>query len=130
MRVFGLGTDYEVDWTAPYPPATGFKLRLIKGDLVSPKLEGGTPRPGRALEKPNGFNVIPRDVRRDWIGFPGRPFFSVRVGRFGFYIGHKVFGVDSPAYLDYPGLSSKDVYEGSRAMTGFTARFTTKLGVT
>ena len=130
MRVFGHATDAIKKWTAPYPESTGFKLRLIRGDLVSPELEGGTPRPGRALEKPNWFNVIPRDVQRDWIGFPGRPFFSVRIGRFGFYIGHKVFGVDSPAYLDYPGLSSKDVYEGSRAMTGFTLRPTTKLGVT
>lgn len=50
-------------------------------------------------------------------------------GRFGFYIGWKAFGADSDAYKDFPGINADEIYSGSVALTGFTARFTTKLAI-
>lgn len=126
MRVFGYATDKEQDWTAPYPRGVvGMKLRILGGSLVSPDIDSGVFRPGRESEGANWFTVIPKEVRVRFYKKPCKPFVSFGLGRFGFYFGHKVFGMDSPAYLDYPGIVSGDVYPGSRAMTGFTARFTT-----
>lgn len=128
MRVFGYATDPEALWTAPFPEArVGFKARLLGGDLLSPDVSSGAMRPGREREGRNWFTVIPDTVRRAVHGKPRKPFVSVRVGRFGFYLGHKVFGVDSEAYRDYPLVRPEDVYDGSRAITGFTARMSFNL---
>lgn len=106
MQVFGYATDS--DWTAPFPAANGFKLRLLGGDEVSPD---------------DWKN--PTRVRRRYFRFPCRPFFSCRYGQFGFYIGNgKVFGVDNEDLKKFPSINPAEVYEGSRAMQGFTWRFT------
>lgn len=134
MRVFGLCNDPK-SWTNPFPEADtvdgikgadGFIIALRGGDTVS---GAGWELRGEATagSKPNYFNAIPSRVRRIFFWLPLLPFLSVRWGRFGFYIGFKVFGFDSPAYKDWPGVNPREVYEGSLALTGFTFRFTTKL---
>lgn len=128
MRVHGYATDTREEWTTPFPKARiGFKARLLGGDLLSPDIAGGILRRGAEGQKKNFFNTIPIDVRRKRADRPRWPFLSVRVGRFGFYVGHKVFGVDSPAYTDWPGLSADEVFFGSQAVSGFTARFSTSI---
>lgn len=109
MVVFGYATDAREHWTAPYPAADGRKFRLLRGDLLSPD----------SWQKPI-------HVRRAWLSIP-RPFFSWRKGRFGFYIGWKVFGVDNEDLKKFPSVNPAEVYVGSIAMQGFTWRFTTKL---
>lgn len=139
MRVFGKASDAEQFWTSPFPREEdciklrgvplGITWRLLGGDMLSPHIRSGVFRPGRELEGKNFFTVIPIIVTRMWVGRPGCFFFSLRVGRFGFYVGHKVFGVDSAAYRDYPLVLPEDVYEGSRALSGLTCRFSTSIGV-
>ena len=108
MRVFGLATDAPEEWTAPFPTASGYKLRLMGGDEVSPD---DWHRPTR--------------VRRRYFRFPCRPFFSMRIGRFGFYIGSgKVFGVDNEDLKKFPSINPVEVYVGSQAIQGWTVRFT------
>lgn len=139
MRVFGYATDDKSRWTAPFPEGpdcvelklvqgtilVGWKARLLGGDMMSPW--GWQLRPeATANTAPNFFNAIPERTRRLFLSFPCLPFFSVRIGRFGFYIGWKVFGVDSPAYKDYPGVNPSEVYDGSQAFSGLTMRFTNK----
>ena len=129
MNVFGHATDPRERWTAPFPEARiGVKLRLLGGDLLDPDLSTGTMRPGREAEGRNWFTVIPGWVRRAYYPRACKLFLSARAGRFGFYVGHKVFGVDLEMYLDYPGVGDDDVYVGSRAMSGLTARFSKNLG--
>ncbi|MRR50800.1 MAG: hypothetical protein EG825_07760 [Rhodocyclaceae bacterium] len=55
---------------------------------------------------------------------PGQ-YIAVRAGRFGFYIGSKIYGVDSPAYPLWL-CDAADVFPGSMALC-MTARFTRKL---
>lgn len=127
MRVFGHSTDSQSEWTAPYPKRSGIKLRLMGGDMLQPEIKSGTPRPGREKETRNYFNTIPTTIVRAVYARARKPFVSVRIGRFGFYAGHKVFGVDSEAYKDFPLVLASDVYDGSQALSGFTWRFTTNL---
>ena len=48
----------------------------------------------------------------DWVPFIG--------GKAG-YAGYKIYGFDSPAYLNWPGITEADVFEGSQALC-FTCR--------
>lgn len=122
MYVIGIATDQESNWTTPYPRSRfGLIARLLKGDYMAPDLSDVTMRPGRESEAPNWFNCIPRHITRKTVGW--RPFVAVGIGCWGVYAGWKVYGVDSPAYLDYPGIGKYEVYDGSRAMVG-TLRFT------
>lgn len=126
MNVHGHATDPRETWTAPYPVADGFKFRLLGGDMMSPwgwKLR----EEATAGSKPNFFNAIPERTRRLYFRIPCLPFVSFRIGRFGAYFGFKVFGVDSDAYKDYPGVHPSEVYVGSQAVSGFTMRFTGSL---
>jgi hypothetical protein len=120
MIVTGYATDNDTDWTKPYPPGRfGVVLRLLRGDTMSPDLSDATLRPGQTVI--NWFNAVPKRIFRDVVGY--RPFISIGIGCWGVYMGWKVYGVDSTAYLDYPGVSKDDVYDGSQAMVG-TLRFT------
>ena len=125
MNVTGFASDSESTWTSPYPPARfGATFRLLRGDAMRPDLSNVTMRPGREGEAPNWFNCIPVGVCRRVVWY--RPFMALRVGRFGVYVGWKVYGVDSEAYYDYPSVRQTDVYVGSRALAG-SLRFTTSL---
>jgi uncharacterized protein (DUF3820 family) len=50
------------------------------------------------------------------------PFLCVKMGRFGFYAGWKVYGADLPEYLHW--IDVEDIYPGSQAMV-LTIRFFT-----
>lgn len=123
MKVFGLqivvqgGASDEIEATTPYPTANGFILRLMGGDVVHPLGDGDWFKP------PYFARVL-----RFRVPLPVMPFFSVRIGRFGFYIGSKVFGVDSPAYAAWM-VPEDEVYEGSLAMMLCSIRFTRRLGL-
>ena len=122
MKVTGFSTDNEADWTTPYPRSRfGLIVRLLKGDYMAPDLSDVVMRSGRETETPNWFNCIPLNITKKVVGY--RPFVSIGIGWWGVYMGWKVYGVDSPAYLDHPGVSKDDVYDGSQAMVG-TLRFT------
>lgn len=126
MQVYGWSTDDERDWTAPFPTAfIGVKLRLLGGDILDPVNGTWELRPGQPVgTPPNWFNAIPRGVYRAFQSRRVLPFFSFGIGRFGGYIGYKIYGVDKYEYLDYPLVAKQDVYEGSRAMC-LTMRLTT-----
>lgn len=125
MNVTGYALDAPANWTRPYPATwAGALLRLVRGDYLAPHLSDVRMRAGRETEAPNWFNCIPARVTRKVVGW--RPFVALRLGRFGVYAGWKVYGVDSAAYLDYPGVKVTDVFDGSRALVG-TLRFTRRL---
>ncbi len=109
MLVIGYATDSKDQWTAPFPEANGTKFRLLRGDLCSP----------------DSWHS-PVHVRRAWITMP-RPFFSARIGRFGMYVGWKVFGADNEDLKKFPSVNPAEVYAGSMAMQGCTIRFTSQL---
>ena len=120
MKVTGYATDPEAHWTTPYPDGVvGVTARLLRGDYMAPDLSDAVLRSGEIVV--NWFNAIPKRITRKVVGW--RPFVSIGIFGFGVYAGWKVYGVDSTAYLDYPGITQADVYDGSRAMVG-TLRFT------
>lgn len=122
MIVTGFSTDPKSNWTTPYPRSRfGLIVRLLRGDYMAPDLSDVVMRPGKS--EVNWFNAIPLRITRKVVGW--RPFLSIGISWWGVYMGWKVYGVDSPAYLDYPGVSKDDVYDGSQAMVG-TLRFTKK----
>lgn len=124
MNVTGYSTDDRSEWTTPYPrDVIGLKVRVLRGDVMFPDLSDAVLRPGKT--EVNWFNAIPLRVSRYTVGW--RPFFSIGIGSFGVYAGWKPYGVDSPAYLDYPGITEADVYDGSLAMVP-TLRFTLSRG--
>lgn len=125
MKITGFALDDPATWTDPYPTEKyGFKLRLLKGDVMYPDWAcGWTMRAGREGDERNWFSAIPKGVVRETVWY--RPFISLGLWRWGMYLGWKVFGVDSPAYLDYENITLADVYTGSRAMVP-TMRLTTR----
>lgn len=94
MKVFGTGVSTD-------PKRAGLFFR--GGDVC-------TPRNGRMLQGP----PWPTKVWRFYCKLPVLPFLCVRLGRFGFYAGFKVYGVDAPEYKNW--LPASDVYAGSLAM--------------
>jgi hypothetical protein len=109
VKVFGYCND-PLPWTNPFPERTGFIFALRGGDYYSPDSW-----------------TTPTDYTRGYMSYPILPFFSARVGRFGFYIGWKVYGVDTENQRAMPGITDADVYDGSVAIQGFTLRFTSAL---
>lgn len=115
MKVFGTGPTPPQNHT--WRTRNGVSLYFRGGDVLRPDIANGTPRPGAETQVRNWFNTIPTSVWRWHCKLPVLPFVTVKVGMFGVYAGFKAFGVDSAAYLDYPGLSAADVYDGSVALT-------------
>lgn len=105
MIVSSLHWPTDQPLTSPFPLRNGVFVALRSGDLCSPD----------SWSKPV-------HVRRAWVWL--RPFISVRYGRFGAYLGWKVFGADGLHLLDFPSINQSEVYAGSVAMQGFTVRFT------
>lgn len=126
MRIFGSGPQPFQNFPFIKDRVKGWNLWWRGGDVASPSgwnalRQGGKPGGGK------WFNYLPNHVARRYFPLPVLPFFTARWGRFGFYIGWKAFGVDSAAYKDFPGINAAEVFDGSVALTGFTARFTGRL---
>lgn len=98
MRVFGSGVSTD-------PKRPGLFLR--GGDVCDPK-DGDWFKP-----------PWPKIVVRRWVPNPTLPFLCLKIGRFGFYVGWKVYGVDAPEYKNW--LPPEEVYVGSLALC-LTAR--------
>jgi hypothetical protein len=101
----------------------GWKVRLQSGDVFDPlqpwrikPVKRETGEPISPSEAPNWFNGLPASVVRYYQPRPILPFISVCVGPFGFYAGWKLYGFDSPEYLDFPTVRDGDVYPGSQAL--------------
>lgn len=105
MNVRSLHWPSDQPLTRPFPLRNGVLVALRSGDLYSPD----------SWSQPKHYT---RSTKPTW-----RPYLAVRWGKFGFYIGWKVFGVDGEQLKTFPGLNSEDVYQGSVAMQGFTVRF-------
>lgn len=104
MIVFGTGVD-----TSPKTP----RLALRGGDVCDP-------RDGEQINGP----PWPTRVERFYCPLPILPWVCIKFGRFGFYAGWKCYGFDLPNYLNWPGITPKDVYPGSLALE-LTMRFFT-----
>lgn len=105
MRVFGTGIS-----TNPWNPGLFFR----GGDINHPLGEG------KWFEPPYFKKVF-----HWYCPLPILPFFCLHIGRFGFYIGFKIYGVDHPLYKNY--MNPDDVYVGSQALH-FSTRTTAIYG--
>ncbi|SRR6266404_1392270 len=105
MRVFGIGIS-----TNPWNPGLFFRGGDINHPLGS----------GKWFEPPFFKKVL-----HFYFPLPILPFLCLHVGRFGFYVGFKIYGVDAEVYKLY--MNSADVYKGSQALH-FSARTTAAYG--
>ena len=96
----------EQPLTSPFPLTDGVFFTVRSGDYYSPD--------SWDIMKVSSYD---RGVVKN------RPFLSARKGRFGFYIGWKVYGVDTDNQRAMPGIFPEDVYSGSVAIQGCTIRF-------
>ena len=104
--------DPERSMTDPLPELGGrrFIFRLYSGDICDPvQVNGG-----------NWFSPpYPSRVWRAFCSLPILPFIAWKwpfLNRAG-YIGFKLYGVDAPAYKNWPvGIKPEDVFEGSQAL--------------
>lgn len=107
MTVSGYQWPASQPLTSPFPLRNGVFVALRSGDFYSPD-----------SWKVDEVTKYKRGTVRN------RPFVSFRMGRFGFYVGWKVYGADTDNQRKMPGILPEDVYEGSVAMQGCTIRFT------
>lgn len=126
MNIFGDGPQPFQNYPFLKDRARGWALWWRGGDRFicrgfNKLRPGGNPDGGKF------FNYLPDETEREHFKRKVLPFFTCRWGRFGFYIGYKAYGFDSPAYLDFPGVHTWDVAEDSVALSGFTWRFSTKV---
>lgn len=102
--------------TSPFPIRNGLLAELRGGDVCDP-VGVGT----------NWFSPpFPKRVLRWRCRWPVLPYIACRWGRFGFYMGWKIYGVDAPEYKDWL-CDPAEVYAGSQAMC-FTIRFSKAIG--
>ena len=116
MKVFGISTDKQEEWTTPFPDNHNFgiKLRLVGGNILDP-IFGWKLKEGYSPDtKPNWFNSRPAHLMNIYCPVACLPFFSIGIGSWGMYCGWKVFGVDSESYKDW--LDPSCVYNGSQAV--------------
>lgn len=101
IRRFGNKLDHPA--TSPLLSEPGFWWELRAGDICHPTGKG------------NWFT--PPYFQHAWKWYcpwPILPYLSWRVGNKGGYMGFKIYGVDSPTYVDWAG--AENVYPGSQAM--------------
>lgn len=99
-------TDPNRGLTDPLPEKKfSFVFRLYSGDICDPVDFIGT----------NWFTPpFPKRVWRTFCPYPILPFIAWRFNKRGGYFGFKLYGADSPAYLNW--MKKEDVYEGSQAL--------------
>lgn len=97
--------------TSPFPVTDGWFVVVRSGDFYSPN-----------SWKPLEVTMYSRGRVKN------RPFVSWRRGRFGFYLGWKVYGVDTENQRAMPGINPEDVFDGSIAIQGCTIRFSSSVG--
>lgn len=95
----------------PFPNTSGVWVMFNKGDLYSPDSWSTPTRCYRTMVR--------------WLP---RPYVALRWGRFGFYLGWKIWGCDTEKQLVQIGINAKEVYPGSMAMQGFTWRASRNVG--
>lgn len=104
MRVRVLWrSDPERPLTDPLPERNGIVLRFYAGDFCHP-----------ILRAPDWFHPPwPERIIRRTLSF--MPFIAWKIGPKGGYLGFKLYGVDSEAYLNWPGYTNAEVFPGSQA---------------
>ena len=107
MQVSSIHWPKDQPLTSPFPLRNGVFVALRSGDFYSPD--------SWDVKKVSKY-------RRGKVR--NRPFVSARCGRYGAYIGWKVYGVDTDNQRAMPGIFPSDVYPGSVAIQGCTIRFT------
>lgn len=111
MRVVTNWTNRpEQPLTKPFPATNGLFVAVRSGHFYSPN-----------SWKPLEVTMYTRGLVHN------RLFVSFRWNRFGFYIGWKVYGVDTDNQAMMPGIDDSDVFVGSVAIQGFTIRFSTSV---
>lgn len=88
MNVFGLATD-SLPYNDPFPQKSGVIFRLLGGMVIRPW-------DGNWLKEP-----YPTQVGYWNCKLPILPFLSVKIGRFGFYIGFKCFNLGHEQYKEW-----------------------------
>lgn len=96
--------------TSPFPVTDGWFFAIRSGDFYSPN-----------SWKTDEVTMFTRGK------ISRRPYLSYRRGRFGFYVGWKVYGVDTENQDLMPGIHDEDTYPGSVALQGCTIRFSTSI---
>ncbi len=109
IRHYGNKLDRSA--TDPLLEDDGFWWELRSGDVLDPLN-------GKWFEEP-----FPTRIWKFFCNLPVLPFISWRIGSKAGYIGFKIYGADSPAYLNW--MNPDDVYEGSQAMCLSARPFTT-----
>jgi hypothetical protein len=130
MNVFGYSTDGpfnaadpQTPWKKPYPKGrVGIKLRLAGGDVCDPLLKRRAPGVPEDA-KLDWFNSLPALLLRFATKRACIPYIALGAGRFGWYCGGKIYGMDLDWYKKW--TPAEDVYDGSNAIC-FTMRFTTR----
>ena len=115
------GLWYDHDERSYDGKGWGFAFRLFAGHVVRPITR---PRYWFAKDVPskwNEFNPKYHTVLKGWL--PVAPFLSVALGRFGFYIGFKVFDLSPEKYRPMVGA---DQFPGSQALTPSATTRTTR----
>lgn len=107
------GLWYDHDERSYDPKGWGIALRFFAGHVVRPYtrpkfwFKTGIP------SKWNSFHPTFHGVIKFWL--PIAPFLSISLGRFGFYIGFKIFSLEPLKYV--PMVGPNEVYDGSSALT-------------
>lgn len=132
MRVFKLlqlvvstaekGLWWDHDQRDYDPKGWGVAIKLFAGPVVRPMTK---PRYWFKANVPSKWNEFDPEYHRLLnVPFFIGPFLSVAVGPYGFYVGFKVFDLESAKYRQMVGAD--EVYPGSQALTPSATTRTTR----
>ena len=116
------GLWWDHDEREYQPSGWGVTLKLFAGPVVRPVTKPRFWFVKGVPSKWNEFNPDYHWLLRFWL--PACPFLSVAVGRYGFYLGFKVFDLESAKYRQMVG--DKHVFAGSQALTPSVTTRTTR----
>lgn len=106
------GLWYDHDERSYDEKGWGFAFRLFAGDVVRPITRPRYWFADGVPSKWNEFDPKYHTVLKFWL--PVAPFLSVALGRFGFYLGFKVFDLSPEKYRPMVGDAQ---FAGSQALT-------------